>query len=200
MNLIQTGILCGGLLLFGSGCRQDSSSVSPTPDSAVYSAIIDSNCPTQSNQQVLLIISPKTAKPFVNDWKALMPPINQLPISNDPAWQQFITSVDSTSFNTNPLTGSIPSTCFKTQLLTDQQWTHYFGTPTSPGTEGLRNDFSGFSAYLTFSSVAYSTDHTKAICYRATVCGGLCGSGDLFFLERKSDTWAVVGSVMLWIS
>ncbi|WP_338875542.1 hypothetical protein WBJ53_07980 [Spirosoma sp. SC4-14] len=201
MNTIQIGILCTGLLLLGTGCRQNSSPVAPDPNYAVYSAIIDSDCPTtQSGQQAFLIINPKTAKPGISDWNSLIQQINQPSISNDPAWQQFILSIDSTAFNTNPLTGSVPSTCFRTQVLTDEQWMHYFGTPTNPGIEGLRNDFSGFSSYLTFSSVVYSADQTKAICYRASVCGGLCGSGNLFFLERKSATWTVVGSVLLWIS
>jgi hypothetical protein len=32
------------------------------------------------------------------------------------------------------------------------------------------------------------------------VCGGLCGEGWMFLLERNRDAWKVVAIEMLWIS
>lgn len=50
-----------------------------------------------------------------------------------------------------------------------------------------------------FSTPAYSSDG-HALVYVSYVCGGLCGYGWFFLLERAGQSWRVVDRVMLWIS
>ena len=189
--------------------RTDSSTYAPEPlpypatdsvDYTVYSAIIDQYCSNQQAEKQLFIIAPQTVKAYVNDWQNVLKEDRPDSVSANPAWQQFVSTLDSSKFKTQSLNRSIPSACYRTQTLTDQQWTYYFKSSASTGIEGLRKDFPGFSSQISFSSVAYSADGKKAVCYRSSVCGGLCGTGDLYFLERKSMGWRVASSRLVWIS
>ncbi|GAB4020835.1 hypothetical protein GCM10028773_27320 [Spirosoma koreense] len=170
-------------------------------DYSVYAALIDQNCSGQSSQKATMVIASKTVKPFIDDWKVVLQDRQLSQLTTNPDWQQFLTTLDSSRFSTLSLTGGIPSACFRTQILTDEQWTYYFG-PSAPGRglDGLRTDFPGFSSLLSFSSVVYSADGKKAICCRSAVCGGLCGSGEVYFLERRTAGWTIVESSLLWIS
>ena len=50
-----------------------------------------------------------------------------------------------------------------------------------------------------FSAPAYSGEG-HALVYGSYVCGGLCGYGWLFLLERSGDSWRVVSTELVWIS
>jgi hypothetical protein len=50
-----------------------------------------------------------------------------------------------------------------------------------------------------FSAPAYSADG-HALLYGSYVCGGLCGTGWLFLLERRENSWQVVANESVWIS
>lgn len=45
-----------------------------------------------------------------------------------------------------------------------------------------------------------STDRKKAIVYGAYVCGGLCGSGGIFYLEKINGKWEMVEYERRWIA
>ena len=191
-------------------CRRTDTSVlepEPTPiltsdstDYKVYSAIIDQSCPAQQAAKLVIVVTPQTVKSYVQNWQDVFKNSRQDSVTANPIWQQFVSTLDSSQFKIKSLSGSIPSVCYRTQLLTDQQWTYYFNTPSSPGLEGLRKDVPGLSSLVSFSSIVYSTDGTKAVCYRSSVCGGLCGTGEIYFLEKKSTGWRVASNRLLWIS
>ncbi|GAB4037913.1 hypothetical protein [Spirosoma jeollabukense] len=173
---------------------------SDSTDYKVYSAIIDQYCPTQQAARQVIIVAPQTGKPYLYDWQNVLKEAKQDSITTNPVWQQFVSTVDSSQFKIKSLNGSVVSVCYRTQLLTDQQWTYYFNTPSSPGIEGLRKDVPDFSSLVSFSSVVYSDDGNKAVCYRSSVCGGLCGTGEIYFLEKKATGWRVASNRLLWIS
>ena len=45
-----------------------------------------------------------------------------------------------------------------------------------------------------------SVDNKKAVVYGAYVCGGLCGSGGIFFLEKIDGFWKIINYQMRWVS
>lgn len=190
------------LILALAACHQSSTPAVPPDlqqDYAVYTAIIDLNCPKEAlNPKPLLIVGSKTAPMSINGFRDLIQPSDS--ISGNGAWLQFAASVDSSQFNVHDLSGSIPSACQQTQVLTDNQVSYYFVRTGGKGIDGLRKDFPNFNSYLTFSSVAYSADGAKAICFMSSVCGGLCGSGNLYFLSKTTNGWRVAKITYVWIS
>lgn len=42
------------------------------------------------------------------------------------------------------------------------------------------------------SQIGFNGDRSEALLYVSYVCGGLCGSGHLVYLERRGQTWQVV--------
>lgn len=198
MKTAQRGLIC---LLISAGlwvCRkadlpplQD-----PAADFPVYSAIIDQHCASAANPPQLLLISRQTVQPFQIDWAEALQYSQPDSLPKAAGWTAFLNTLDSSRFAIRPLTGTIPSACYQVTILTEQQQTYY----ATRGTEAMRQDFNNFRAVLTFSSVAYNPGRTKAVCYRAYVCGGLCGMGEMYFLEQKPGGWKVVARSVLWIA
>jgi hypothetical protein len=55
--------------------------------------------------------------------------------------------------------------------------------------------------WIALSPVVFSQDSTQALLYREYHCGGLCGRGDLMWLERRADSkWHVRKRLTYWIS
>ena len=171
-----------------------------SPDYTIYSAILDRSCQSPPAQQHLYLISRTTEKPTVKDWKDVIRRYTPGGIGANPAWRQFITSVDSSQFAVRPLMDSIPARCFRTHVFTSQEWKDHLAPQAQSDIETLKNKFEGLSAVLGFSTVVYSTDSTKALCYESSICGNVCGYGYLHFLEKSLKGWEVVGSALLWIS
>jgi hypothetical protein len=65
--------------------------------------------------------------------------------------------------------------------------------------EALKRESGRTRGVSSFSLPAYSTDG-HALVYGSYVCGGRCGYGWLFLLERRGEAWQVVSVDMLWIS
>ena len=56
-------------------------------------------------------------------------------------------------------------------------------------------------SWITLSPVVFNPDSTQALLYREYHCGGLCGSGDLIWLQRRDDTrWRVRKFLNYWVS
>jgi len=54
-----------------------------------------------------------------------------------------------------------------------------------------------------FAKISYpliSTDRKKAIVYGSYICGGLCGSGGIFYLEKLNGVWKIVGYERRWVA
>ena len=65
--------------------------------------------------------------------------------------------------------------------------------------EAMKRESGRTRGVSSFSLPAYATDG-HALVYGSYVCGGLCGYGWLFLLERRGEGWQVVSVDMLWIS
>ena len=63
----------------------------------------------------------------------------------------------------------------------------------------LRNNTKKYPlAFISYPLI--SIDNKKAIAYGRYVCGPLCGSGGIFFLEKIEGVWKIIDYQMRWIS
>ncbi|GAB4050702.1 hypothetical protein [Spirosoma litoris] len=120
----------------------------------------------------------------------------------EPGWKTFIAAIDTNQFTNYEIKHPLELACRKNELWTAQQDDYYFSKENhrSRGFYALRNDYKNFGSLISLSKVAYSADQQKALCYYSELSDGRSGAGYLVFLERKKDTWKVVGSARLWIS
>lgn len=188
----------------------------PEQDYTVYSAVINeyANCgdtkyASRQNQLIFVnnVTEVKTRHGFSFDFVNIPQELNELlpaqsTFQNEPAWKQFIASIDTSAFTKHTLTRPIKAQCQQTQLWTDAQNAYYFSEQTAPqrGYDALQKDYENFGAIVSFSKVAYSNDRSKAVCYYASVRDGLAGSGYILFLERSGTSWKIAGRAMLWIA
>lgn len=56
------------------------------------------------------------------------------------------------------------------------------------------------AGFWTFSRPGYNAAEDEAVLYVSHSCGGLCGTGHLYFLAKKNGAWSVTNRTMLWIS
>jgi hypothetical protein len=54
--------------------------------------------------------------------------------------------------------------------------------------------------YHSFSRAGFSEDGRQALVYLSSLCGSLCGGGELILLERGAQGYAVVERVPVWIA
>ena len=71
--------------------------------------------------------------------------------------------------------------------------------PDRPFEEMLNRASNRTTGFATFSSPGYSSDG-HALVYASYTCGGLCGRGWFFLLERRGESWRVVDRVEVSIS
>lgn len=74
------------------------------------------------------------------------------------------------------------------RILRDEFWDGFYSR--YPGTAGM----------LRMSLAVVNEDRSKALIYFEHACGGLCGTGHLYLLDRTQSGWRKAGSWMLWIS
>lgn len=60
------------------------------------------------------------------------------------------------------------------------------------GWTGFYNAYPDSGGYLMVSAVGFNSQKTRAMVYMGHSCGGLCGGGTYYFLERSSDSWRQV--------
>lgn len=197
--LVSAAINLAMLSLFESCQRSDGPAPFPlaqAADYAIYSAIINSECRYQQPDQTLYLIDNQTIKPGPSFIKYISGSSRQDSISTNPAWQQFIDTVDSSQFEIRSLRNSFATTCYQIQLLTTEQ-----RTPNAvKSLLGISKELANVSAVLYFSSVIYSPDGTKAVCYRTVYCGFDCAWGSAYLVERKPAGWKIMKSVAIWTS
>jgi hypothetical protein len=54
--------------------------------------------------------------------------------------------------------------------------------------------------FMHISRIGYNRDRTQSFLYVGYVCGGLCGSGQIFLLAKEKDQWKILHTAMTWIS
>jgi hypothetical protein len=68
------------------------------------------------------------------------------------------------------------------------------------GWEPFSGENGGVEGYLSLSRVGFNLFGTRAIVYVELFCGGLCGHGTYYVLERRSGKWQRVSDHLRWIS
>ncbi len=53
---------------------------------------------------------------------------------------------------------------------------------------------------VAFSQITYNKNKTAACIYSELVCGGLCGYGNIYFLEKHDKKWEIVAKRNLWVA
>lgn len=53
---------------------------------------------------------------------------------------------------------------------------------------------------ISFSMIGFNTAKDKACVYTRFICGGLCGTGQILFFNKKEGRWLFVKSWEMWIS
>lgn len=66
--------------------------------------------------------------------------------------------------------------------------------------KGFYKNHPNAGGFWQFSQPAYNSAGDEAIVYVSHSCGGLCGTGHLYLLTRRSGVWKMTNRLMLWIS
>jgi hypothetical protein len=61
--------------------------------------------------------------------------------------------------------------------------------PETFGWKGFHQTFPGSNGYLQLSAVGFNEDRSRAAVYVGHHCGGLCGGGRIYFVERRGERW-----------
>ncbi|HEU0180378.1 MAG TPA: hypothetical protein VFV58_39580 [Blastocatellia bacterium] len=85
-------------------------------------------------------------------------------------------------------------------LLNMQNFVSMFEKRELDGWNEFYKKYPGSSGYITFSRVGFNSDETKALIYRQTNCGGLCGYGGYILLSKDNGAWKEIGSYGCWES
>jgi len=56
------------------------------------------------------------------------------------------------------------------------------------------------SGLISFSNVGFNIHHTQAFVYGGYMCGGLCGAGYYFLLQKVNGRWQIISEQNLWVS
>jgi hypothetical protein len=68
------------------------------------------------------------------------------------------------------------------------------------GLTDFRETFPGASGIISLSHVGFDSTLHQAIVSTSFVCGGLCGTGQLYILKKKRGKWEVAANSILWVS
>lgn len=88
--------------------------------------------------------------------------------------------------------------CRGAVVWADQQIDRHFANG-ADGYNTLGKAIANFGGIVTLSSIVYSADGQKAICYYECIWGYKEGYGKLVFLENSQSGWYVLGVAGLWI-
>lgn len=57
-------------------------------------------------------------------------------------------------------------------------------------------------SYYSFelSKIAFNAPKTKAMFFGSSMCGGLCGRGELIILEKVDKDWKIIDTFRFWIA
>jgi hypothetical protein len=168
---------------------------------AVYSALMDSFCKEKTwaysmedstrNHYIFEWPPPRYTEHFDNSWMA-----KPTPFPLDAAWIPFLREVDTAISALRKIRIPEFPSIAKVYLLNRDTIRAHGG-----GGRGFLKGFGWVQAHITLSDIAFSDNLDMAIVEFSEVCGGLCGTGYLIFLQRdKNNKWTVVYKLGLWIS
>jgi hypothetical protein len=86
-------------------------------------------------------------------------------------------------------------------LLNSKDFKAFFQTNRlEGGWEDFYKKYPKSSGYITFSRVGFNQDQTKAIFFKDSYCGSLCGSGDYVLFIKSNGKWKVSNIFNCWVS
>ncbi|HLW99808.1 MAG TPA: hypothetical protein VKR82_14260 [Candidatus Acidoferrales bacterium] len=68
------------------------------------------------------------------------------------------------------------------------------------GMEEFNRLYPKSQGFMSLSRIGFSPNKTQALVYVANVCGGLCGTGELYLLCKVDGKWKIQNELMVWIS
>jgi hypothetical protein len=68
------------------------------------------------------------------------------------------------------------------------------------GLKELQRLYPNSQGFMSLSRIGFNKDSTQALVYVGNVCGGLCGSGQFFFLVKAGNRWTVKLLATTWVS
>jgi hypothetical protein len=219
-----TAILCSCRLL---DLRSDRKKVSPTEDE-VYEAIVrdmmaQSHHDSIATSQLVFdntVLSDLEAKESMASCKERVrkeqslerstPQFNSLPdkiyrILTLSSWNDRSLRADTIEdfLEKSCTTGSV-STTFHTDLprtFIIGANVHFEGWPIMKDeTASFEQVFPGAAGIISFSHVGFDSALHEAVVSVSFVCGGLCGTGWRYILEKKRGRWEVTSKLMRWMS
>lgn len=101
-------------------------------------------------------------------------------------------------------TGGRVSQAFHTDLprtfIADDS-VYFEGLPTrNKNAKSFERLFPGAPGIISFSHVGFDTSLDEAIVSTSFICGGLCGSGEVYVLKKRWGRWRVVNQWNVWVS
>ena len=73
-------------------------------------------------------------------------------------------------------------------------------TPNSKGLDEFHRLYPKSQGFMTLSRIGFNPTKTQALLYIGNLCGGLCGTGQLFLLVREANSWKIQYVATLWVS
>jgi hypothetical protein len=170
-----------------------------TEEHAVYSALLDGirKSPNDGKEVELLVINDRTQGPYkfcfpeeIAKWDGR--------VTDDelkPLFENLIEkNKDSKPLNKNFKVNR------KYVLLRAEKLSSIFKRKDFDSWVDFYKKYPASSGYITFSRVGFNSDEKKAVIYRETNCGFLCGYGGYILLSKDNGTWKVISGYGCWQS
>jgi hypothetical protein len=73
-------------------------------------------------------------------------------------------------------------------------------TANPAGMKELQRRYPNSQGFMNLSRIGLDKNAIQALIYAGNICGGLCGSGQVFFLRKEGGAWKVKLSATTWVS
>lgn len=90
------------------------------------------------------------------------------------------------------------STQKKVTLISQSKFRFYFKNGIKEGWKKFYKSHKNSTGFLKFCRAGFNNSGNKAIVYVEQYCGGLCGEGMYFLLEKILNKWKIIKSIKTW--
>lgn len=137
-----------------------------------------------------LVILAKTARPAESNWEFRS---NSNPLPSHETVADFRARKEQPCGMRGPFDTLRPS-----RLLPEDEAAAVFKPPDPWGT--FYKKFPNATGVITFAQPGYDRSRSEALVAMSHTCGGLCGVGRLYLLNKVNGKWVIKNSVDVWIS
>jgi hypothetical protein len=184
--------------VFGKSHKKNNDSVT-AEEYAVYSAVLNEikQSPNDGKEVKLLLVNDRTRGP------------QTMCLPEEVAkWENGIKSDDLKPMLADLLTRNTTPHSLRKQFKSSRRYVllnaeALSGLFREKGYEGWGDFYRKYpnsSGYITFSRVGFNENGTRAIIYRETGCGALCGYGGYILLNKENGDWKVATGYSCWRS